>query len=167
MFKLDLEKAEEPEIKLPTSIRSAKKQERSRKTSTSALLTAQAFDCVDHNKWSKILQEHHRCFHVLFCNGTHTSSRTAYFLLWLNSHSPVQFSEFSHSAVSDSLWPHGLQHARLPCPSPTSGVYSNSCPLSQWCHPTSSSSVVPFSSHLQSFPASGSFQMSQCFTSGG
>ena len=63
--------------------------------------------------------------------------------------------------------PHGLQHTRLPCPSPTSRVYSNSCPLSRWCHPTISSSVVPFSSCLQSFPASGSFQMSQIFTSGG
>ena len=69
--------------------------------------------------------------------------------------------------MSDSLQPHGLQYARLPCPSPTPGVYSNSCPLSRWFHPTSSSSVVPFSSHLQSFPTSQSFQMSQFFTSGG
>ena len=68
---------------------------------------------------------------------------------------------------SSTLWPHGLQHARLPCPSPTLGAYSNSCPLSRWCHQTISSSVIPFSSHLQSFPASGSFQMSQLFTSGG
>ena len=60
-----------------------------------------------------------------------------------------------------------LQHTRLPCPSTTSGVYSNSCPLSQWCQPTFSSSVVPFSSHLQSYPVSGSFQMSQFFTSSG
>ena len=74
---------------------------------------------------------------------------------------------FSHSVVSDSLPPHGLQHARLPCPSLTPGASSNSCPLSQWCHATISCSVVPFSSHLQSFPASGSFQMSQFFTSGG
>ena len=73
--------------------------------------------------------------------------------------------QFSCSVVSNSLWPHGLQHARLPCPSPTPGAYSNSCP-SQWYHPTISSSVVPFSSCLQSFPASGSFQMSQFFTSG-
>ena len=77
----------------------------------------------------------------------------------------VQFSSIAQSCLT--LWPHGLQHARLPCPSPTSRVYSNSCPLSQWCHPTISSSVVPFSSHLQSFPASGSFQMSQFFASGG
>ena len=69
--------------------------------------------------------------------------------------------------MSGSLQPHGLQHIRLPCPSPTPGVYSNSCPLSQWCHPTISSSVVPFSSCLQSFPASGSFLMSQIFASGG
>ena len=75
--------------------------------------------------------------------------------------------QFSCSVVSNSLWPHGLQHARLPCPSPTPGAYSNSCPLSRWCHPTTSSSVVPFSSHLQSFPASGSFPVSQFFTSGG
>ena len=69
--------------------------------------------------------------------------------------------------MSDSLRPHGLQHTRPLCLSPTPGVYSNSCPLNQWCHPTISSSVFPFSSHLQSFPASGSFQMSQFFTSGG
>ena len=64
--------------------------------------------------------------------------------------------------MSNSLWPHRLQHTRPPCSSPTPGVYSNSCPLSQWCHPTTSSSVIPFSC-LQSFPALGSFQMSQCF----
>ena len=74
--------------------------------------------------------------------------------------------QFSHSVMSDSLWHHGLQHARPPCPSPTPRIYSNSCLLSQWCHPTISSSVVPFS-HLQSFPASGSFQMCPFFTSGG
>ena len=69
--------------------------------------------------------------------------------------------------MSDTLWPHESQHTRPPCPSPTARVYSNSCPLSQWCHPAISSSVVPFSSCLQSFPASGSFQMSQLFTWGG
>ena len=73
--------------------------------------------------------------------------------------------QFSCSVVSDSLWPHGLQHAMRPCPSPIPRVYSNSCPLSLWCHPTISSSVVHFSC-LQSFPASGSFQMSQFFTTG-
>ena len=72
----------------------------------------------------------------------------------------------SGSVMSDSLQPHGLQHARLHCPSPTPGVYSNSCPSSQWCHPAISSSVTPFSSCFQSFPASGSFP-SQLFTSGG
>ena len=81
--------------------------------------------------------------------------------------SVVSSVQFSHSVVSNSLWPHGLQHARPPCPSPTPGPCSNSCPLSRWCHPTISTSVVPFSSHLQSFPASGSFQMSQLFASGG
>ena len=69
--------------------------------------------------------------------------------------------------MSDSLQPHGLQHARPPCPSPTPGACLNSCPLSQWCHPTISSSVLPFSSHLQSFPASGSFPRGQFFASGG
>jgi len=69
--------------------------------------------------------------------------------------------------MSDSLQPHGLQHSRPPCPSPTPGVYPNSCPLSWWCHPTISSSVIPFSSCPQSFPASGSFPMSQLFASGG
>ena len=75
--------------------------------------------------------------------------------------------QFSHSVVSNSLQPHGLQHARPPCPSPTTRVYTNSCPLSRQSHPTISSSAVPFSSRLQSFPASGSFQMSQFFASCG
>ena len=75
--------------------------------------------------------------------------------------------QFSCSVVSDSLRPHEPQHARLPCPSPTPGVYSNSCPLSWWCHPTISSSIIPLSSCLQSFPASGYFPMSQFFASGG
>ena len=75
--------------------------------------------------------------------------------------------EFSHSVDSNSLWPHGLQHTRPPCPSPTPGACSNSCPSSQWCHPTISSSVLPFSSCLQSFTASRFFPMSQFFTSGG
>ena len=75
--------------------------------------------------------------------------------------------QFSHSVLPDSLWPEGLQHAKLPCPSPTPRVYSNSWSWSQWCHPTISSSVIPFSSHLQSFPASGSFPVSKLFTSGG
>ena len=79
----------------------------------------------------------------------------------------LSLGQFSRSVVSNSLWPHGLQPPRPPCPSPTPRVYSNSCPLSRWYHPTISSSVFSFSSHLQSFPGSGSFQMSQFFTSGG
>ena len=75
--------------------------------------------------------------------------------------------QFSRLVVSDSLWPHELQHARPPCPSSTPRVHPNSCPSSRWCHPTISSSVVPFSSCPQSFPESGSFQISQLFTSGG
>ena len=86
---------------------------------------------------------------------------------WIEKHHNNQNSvQFSCSVVSDSLWPQGLQQARPPCPSPTPSVYSNSCPLSWWYHPTISSSVVPFFSHLQSFPASGSFPMSQFFASG-
>ena len=76
------------------------------------------------------------------------------------------FSQFKLSVMSNSLWPNGLQHARLPCPSPTPGAFSNSCPSSWWCHTTISSSVLPFSFCLQSFPESGSFQMSQFFSSG-
>ena len=76
-------------------------------------------------------------------------------------------SQFSCSIMSNSLQPHALQHSRLPCPSPTPKTYSNSCPSSRLCHPTISSSLVPFSFCLQSFPASGSFPISQFFTSGG
>ena len=83
-----------------------------------------------------------------------------------NLKNTYQFSSVQ-SVVSSSLQPHELQRARPPCPSPTPRVYSNSRPLSRWCHPTISSSVVPFSSHLQSFTASGSFQKSQLFASGG
>ena len=81
----------------------------------------------------------------------------------------IQFSsvQFSHSVVSNSLWPHELQHTRRPCPSPTPRVYSNSCALSRWCDPAISSSVIPFSSCLQSLPASESFPMSQLFAWGG
>ena len=84
--------------------------------------------------------------------------------LILSSFSSVQFS---CSVMYDSLQPHGLQHARLPCPSPSPGACSHSCPLSRWYHPTISSFVVPFSSCLHSFPASGTFQISQLFTPGG
>ncbi|CAM9981678.1 unnamed protein product [Rangifer tarandus platyrhynchus] len=78
---------------------------------------------------------------------------------WIN----LENIQFSHSVMSDSLRPHELQHARPPCPSPTPGVYSNSCPLSRRCHPAISSSVIPFSSCPRSLPASGSFPMSQLF----
>ena len=98
---------------------------------------------------------------VLFRKGQaiHAQPKTQCF-------SPLQLSSVTQSCPT-LLRPHGLQHARLPCPSPTPRAYSNSCPSSQWCHPTISSSVVPFSSCLQSFPASGSFPTSQFFTSGG
>ena len=83
----------------------------------------------------------------------------------------VQPIHLQLSSVAQScpkcLWPHGQQHTRPPSPSPNPRVYSNSCPFGRWCHPTISSSLIPFSSHLQSFPASGSFQMTQFFTSGG
>ena len=95
------------------------------------------------------------CIHT---THTHTHTRTNGIL--------KESESVIHSVVSDSLRPHGLQHARPPCPSPTPGADSNSCPASLWCHPTISSSVVPFSSCLQSFPVSGSFQMSQFFASG-
>ena len=86
---------------------------------------------------------------------------------WIPSRLSHKFSsvQFSCSVVSDSLWLHGMQHVRAPCPSPTPWVYPNSCPLNQWYHPTISSSVIPFSSCLQSIPASESFPMSQFFTS--
>ena len=81
-------------------------------------------------------------------------------------HSTFSSVQFGRSVVSNSLWHHALHHTRLPCPSPTPRAWSNSCPLSQWCYPTISSSVIPFSFCLQSFPASGCFPMSQFFTSG-
>ena len=92
-----------------------------------------------------------------------------YRVLFFNNRNKYIFNtvQFSHSVMPDSLRPHGLQHSRPPCPSPTPRVYPNPCPLSWWCHPTISSSVAPFSSHLQSFPALGSSQMSQFFASGG
>ena len=83
------------------------------------------------------------------------------------SYTPCQSVQFSCSVMSDSLWLHEPQHARPPCPSPTPRVHPNPCPSSQWCHPTISSSVIPFSSSPQSLPSSGYFQMSQLFASGG
>ena len=90
-----------------------------------------------------------------------------YIYIYTSIYTRFSSVQFSRSVVSDSLRPHESQHARPPCPSPTPGVHSDSCPLSQWCHPAISSSVVPFSSCLQSFPASGSFQRSHIFASGG
>ena len=97
---------------------------------------------------------------------THPIKREA-LRIWEGSNIALLVSQFSCLVVSDSLWPHELQHTRPPWPSLTPRVYSNSCPLNRWCHPTILSSVVPFSSCLQSFPASGSFQRSQLFASGG
>ena len=101
-----------------------------------------------------------------------SSHQTVAFWDWLLSLRRVWLHQlslllFSQSVVSNSLRPLGLQHTRLPCPSPSPRAFSDSHPLSRWCHPTISSSVIPFSSCLQSFPASGSFQMSQIFASGG
>ena len=89
------------------------------------------------------------------------------FILAHESMDDVSVSQFSRSVMSNSLRPHESQHARPPCPSPTPRIHSNSCPLSLWCHPAISSSVVPFSSCSQSLPASGSFPMSQLFAWGG
>ena len=100
------------------------------------------------------------CLSVHCCPVSKFFSTT--FLDSIHTHSV----QFSRPVVSDSLWPHESQHARPPCPSPIPGVYPNSCPLSQWCHPTIASSVVPFSCP-QSFPALGSFPMSQLFAWGG
>ena len=88
-------------------------------------------------------------------------------VFWVYTFLDFSLVQFSHSVMSDSLQCHESQHARPPCPSPTPRVYSDSCPSSQWCHPAISSSVVPFSSCPQSFPASGCFPMSQLFASGG
>ena len=90
-----------------------------------------------------------------------------WFLFWSNYYLSFASVQFSCSVVSDSFRPHQLQHARPPCASPTPGVYPNSRPSSQWCHPAISSSVIPFSSCTQSFPASESFPMSQLFAGGG
>ena len=131
-----------------------------------------------HKTWQLLLSHLHSFTSIFLslslitksCNweSKTTHKREMKTSLWKEQTRPILSSvQFSCAVMSDSLQSHGLQHARPPCPSPTPGVYSNSCPLSQWCHPTISSSVVPFSSRLQSFPASESFQMSQFFTAGG
>ena len=103
---------------------------------------------------------------IFHCVCAHTCTYIQWMEHFFSIHSSVNW-HFSRSVVSDSLRPHESQHARPPCPSPTPRVYSNSCTSSWWCHPTISSSVVPFSSCLQSSPASRSFPLSQFFTSGG
>ena len=137
---------------------------------------AKAFDCVDHSKLWKILKEmripdHLTCLLRNLYVGQEATVRTRHGTMdkfqiekgsilspyLLNLYAEFSSVQFSHSVVSNSLWPHGLQHARPPCPSTTPRVFSNSCLLSQWCHPTIPSSVIPFSSRLQLFPASGSF----------
>ena len=114
-----------------------------------------------------------RCFfnsHFILLNCLLKIAQDCYPVSYLDSRSFISFDaldQFSCSVVSDSSRPRELQHTRPPCPSPTPGVHPNPCPSSRWCHPTIPSSVVPFSSRPQPFPASGSFQKSQLFTSGG
>ena len=109
-----------------------------------------------------------RWFMPILMVSTHLNQTFIKCMNTMNKISPgfVNSFQFSLSVVFNSLWPHELQHSRPPCPSLTARVHPNSCPLSRWCHPTISSSVVPFFSHLQSFPESASFQMSQLFASG-
>ena len=129
------------------------------------------------NEWAEWLTCN-RGPHLVLC--TTLSSMSFFFFFWSEawvfgqnrsnvffSNCWLQYSQFSGSVLSNSLQPHGLQHAMPPCPSPISGASSNSRPLSWWCHPTISSSVISFFSRLQSFPTSGSFTMSQLFTLGG
>ena len=122
---------------------------------------AKAFDCVDHNKWGKILKEMGIPGHLTSLLRNLRAGQQ------LIPDLELQFNsvKFSHLVVSYSLRPHEPQHTRSPRPSPVPGVHLNPCPSSQWCHLAISSSVIPFSSCPQSFPASGSFQMSQLFTS--
>ena len=105
------------------------------------------------------------CFRLIW-KKKHSYRTVPHLILYFLSSTYHNWVQFSHSVLSDSLQPHGLQCARPPCQSPTPRSYSNSCPLSRWYHPAISSSVIPSSSHLQSFPASGSFPMNQFFTSG-
>ena len=121
--------------------------------------TIDCFDFLDFQGTLKSLIQNHS-------SKASVLQHSAFFMVQI-SHPYISSVQFSCSVMSDSLQPCRLQHTRLPCPSPAPGVFPNSCPLSQWCHPTISSFVVPLSSHLQSFPGSGSFPMSQFFTSGG
>ena len=112
---------------------------------------------------------HLGCFHLLAIMNNGAMNTGIQIPVWDLAFSSFWFSsvQFSHSVTSDSLQPHEPQDTRPPCPSPTPGVYTNSCPSSWWCHPAISSSVIPFSSCPQSLPASGSFSMSQLFPRGG
>ena len=125
-------------------------------TSSKKLSHLPKVSCLEESRVSHILKPIPR-------DSPHPSRRT-WVAKWIYLFSSVSFSR---SVVSDSLWPHGLQHARLPCPSPTPRACSNSYPLSRWCHPTISSSVVPLSSRLQSSLASGCFPVSWFYSSGG
>ena len=113
------------------------------------------------------LSQHQSLFQWVSSLSSGQSNRTSTSVLPIKTQGWFPFSSLQLLSCVHFLQPHGLQHARLPCPSPTPGACANSCPSSQWCHPTISSSVVPFSSCLQSFPASGSYSMSQFFSSGG
>ena len=118
------------------------------------------------SSWNHTVKKRALLQSISSCATTKLAAETSFLGSYPSAFLPMLLF-FSRSVMSDSLRPHRLRPARLPCSSPTPGVYSNSCPLSRWYHPTISSSVVPFSSCLQSFPASGSLQMSQLFTSGG
>ena len=128
-----------------------------------------------HNPFLSRVQRYfpkvHSCYHFSWCHTKHyltiAIKGQANFHSAINAVPSLAHHHFNSSVISDSLQPHGVQDVSFPCLSWNPGVCSNSCPLSQWCHPTISSSVVPFSSYLQSFPASESFQMSQFFISGG
>ena len=137
--------------------------------STSAELVTLPLEYCDQN-WCK--QIHKGYCHLTLKFAPKTVLETLLIIFMSVSHymgleSKYSVETFSSSLMSNSLWPHGLQHARLPCPSPTSRACTNSCPLSRWCHPTIPSSAVPTSSRLESFPASGSFPKSQFFASSG
>ena len=118
--------------------------------------------------WKQAVHKYLDIYRIVHFSSVQSLSHVWLFVSPWKGWFPSWFSsdQFSCSVVSNSLQPHWLQHTRLPCPSPTPRACSNSCPSSQWCHPTISTSVIPFSSSLQSFPASGSFPMSQFFTSG-
>ena len=123
------------------------------------------FLCAKTYSWSVF--RHVSCYPNIFRTGKLFPKEWPRTYLTLFSVDRFSTVQFSRSVVSNSLRPHELQHARSPCPSPTPGVHPNPCPSSQWCHSTISSSVIPFSSCPQSFPASGSFPMSQLLASGG